>query len=505
MMLQHYPVRTSSGLRSTVASRSVNGLLAPPAAVSRGRSQSTSAFRPPSASGSARNISRARSPLSQTMTVHQASQGQTDVASWFTSPDGSLDEPISAGVHRRRSSSIDGHDPLLFTAGLTKRLKLYAMKVAEEKGVPKEQLVEFTGGIAYMLMDIKATLIILGMANRKSLLVEVKELIESKDFKSSLHNRLTACVLSPNLTAYVNDTLEHEFIKNNNEIFKVPKFLFEDIELTTQLSKLVSEVLSCIRGNVKTKLMPSILKRSSIIDTARSLAHGCLEVDASHWNRYAFLWRCLHIFLIGFGNYKTIPLKDLYSASLLPSLHKDLCVKVSEALGIDVGLDDFDQDPIMQGGADQAHENGAESTGAIEGKTTDAEAGDNGTDFDVNHDGDDDEDEPEPEGNVSRAAEKYELDPDNSGFGGNGKRTVFTSSKFWRFMDASLEGVRKMAKAEAEELDDGTPVESIVRNILVEYFQQDLGEFPGKRTVPKLLSNTNPQWQTKIQTNLLWQ
>jgi hypothetical protein len=78
-----------------------------------------------------------------------------------------------------------------------------------------------------------------------------------------------------------------------------------------QLSTLVSEALSCIHGNVKAKvsvakntsqnnaklrliqLMSSIIKRSSIIDTARSLSHGCLEVDASHWNRYTFLvWCC---------------------------------------------------------------------------------------------------------------------------------------------------------------------------------------------------------------------
>jgi hypothetical protein len=31
----------------------------------------------------------------------------------------------------------------MFTPGLTKRLKLYAMKVAEEKGVDKDHLVDF--------------------------------------------------------------------------------------------------------------------------------------------------------------------------------------------------------------------------------------------------------------------------------------------------------------------------------------------------------------------------
>lgn len=39
-----------------------------------------------------------------------------------------------------------------------------------------------------MLIDIKATLITLSAANRKSLLLEIKELIESKDFKVRVSN-----------------------------------------------------------------------------------------------------------------------------------------------------------------------------------------------------------------------------------------------------------------------------------------------------------------------------
>ncbi|KAG2028450.1 hypothetical protein BDR03DRAFT_1019784 [Suillus americanus] len=219
-----------------------------------------------------------------------------------------------------------------------------------------------------------------------------------------------------------------------------------------------------------------------------------------YWQR-----RCLRIFLIGTGNYKTIPLQDIYSPSLLPSLHRDLRLKVSDALGVDVGLDDFDSDPIVEGGG-QVDENGADGVGGVEGSMNGANAEDGGADLNINHDGPGDGDEDEPERDVSGVAEKekYELDPNDSGFGGNGKRTIFTSSKFWRFVDASLEGIRKMGKAEAEELGDGTPAENIVRNILVEYFQQDLAEFPGKRSVPKLISVANPQWQTKIQTDLLW-
>jgi hypothetical protein len=37
------------------------------------------------------------------------------------------------------------------------------------------------------------------------------------------------------------------------------------------------------------KLVTSITKRMSIMDTAKSLTHGVIEVEACHWNRYAFL------------------------------------------------------------------------------------------------------------------------------------------------------------------------------------------------------------------------
>lgn len=37
------------------------------------------------------------------------------------------------------------------------------------------------------------------------------------------------------------------------------------------------------------QLTTSIARRTSITDVARTMAHGCIEVDAAHWNRLAFL------------------------------------------------------------------------------------------------------------------------------------------------------------------------------------------------------------------------
>jgi hypothetical protein len=95
-------------------------------------------------SRSAGNISHAHSPLSHAITINHASPDQTDVPSHrFASPNDSHDEPISAGVRHQRSSSTDCNDPSIFMPGLTKQLKLYAMKVAEEKGIDKDHLIDF--------------------------------------------------------------------------------------------------------------------------------------------------------------------------------------------------------------------------------------------------------------------------------------------------------------------------------------------------------------------------
>ncbi|KIK36596.1 hypothetical protein CY34DRAFT_16277 [Suillus luteus UH-Slu-Lm8-n1] len=421
------------------------------------------------------------------------------------SPADSLDEPISAGMRRRRSSSADHSNPFLLTPRVSKRLKVYATRVAEETGVSEKPLHDFidTGGIYHMLIDLKVCMLLNSVVNRETILNDLKELLESKDFKSALQNRLTACMLSPNLTAYVTDTHEHimDFIKTHNEVFKIPKSLFEDAELSTQFSTVVSDLLACIRGNLKNKLVLLISKHLSIMDTAKSLAHSCIEVDASHWNRYAFLRRCLRIFLIGRSDYKNIPLKNLYSPSLLPSLHRDLRIKVGEALDINMELDD---EPTIQENANEVRENSEGGLDNGDGAGADTNVPDPSHDADL--DGDEDENR---DNGLNSGTDEGDIDTEGSGFGGNRKRPKYTSTKFWNFVDDSLEAVRSMAKelakAKVEEGGDyDTAYEDATRNILVEYFQQDLAEFPGRRTVPKLLSTYNPQWQTTIQTKLLW-
>jgi hypothetical protein len=118
--------------------------------------------------------------------------------------DGSLDEPITAGVrHRWTDSSPVRGDPTVLTPVHTKRLKVYATRVAGDLGVSEEVLHEFidvsfplmlvqlsdtvvclqTGGIYYMLIGIKATLLRWNDDAKKEELALLKELLDSKDFK----------------------------------------------------------------------------------------------------------------------------------------------------------------------------------------------------------------------------------------------------------------------------------------------------------------------------------
>ncbi|KAG2079522.1 uncharacterized protein F5147DRAFT_784989 [Suillus discolor] len=510
-MISQHPVRArrKPQARQTTA----NGLLTPgDALLGRGRSMSASSrgSRPPSACGSQPrgNISRARSPLAAHPPLASTEIAQIAAIAPISIPctpssDGSLDEPITIGVRRQRvDSGVSLGCPVTLTPRSTKRLKVYANQIAEEVGVPITSLHEFIdcGGIYQMLVRIVALVLKNDGDKKLRLLANLKELLGSKDFKSALQNRLTACMLSPNITAYVTDTHPQilKFIKKHQDVFKVPALLFEDVELTALFAKVVSESLSTIRGNMKSKLTASIAKRTSITDVARSLAHGCIEVDAAHWNRLAFLRRCLRVYLLGTGNYKTVPLRTLYSPLLVPSLPKEVRQKIGPQLGIDI--DEIEHN-MLDGDAEEdnndtdafqddiAHENAAP-------RNVDGDDGHDGNE-NVDADADHNKDDADFEADVNDAAD---INVDGSVVT---EKDLYTAGRFWNFVDSSLAGARKAAKEQAME-DKGLAYEKAYSDILVQYLQQDLSDFPGNTKVPTLLSTNRPQWQLTIQNQLLW-
>ncbi|KAG1907828.1 uncharacterized protein F5891DRAFT_938555, partial [Suillus fuscotomentosus] len=218
---------------------------------------------------------------------------------------------------------------------------------------------------------------------------------------------------------------------------------------------------------------------------------------------------CLRIFLIGVGNYKAIPLEDLYSSSLKPSLHADLHAKITMALNCeaDMDADKDDQQHTEHAEDDMDHMNDKGSEGEL-GMSN--EADDDGNLGGGEHMMDNGEEEQnQDEETIQQEPEGNEDNNAGSGFikGKNGKPPKFTSAKFWNYVDCSLEAVRQAAREEAgpDYAKSARCVyENAVRNILIEYFQMDLVEFPGSMVVPKLLKTTSPQWQTTIQDSLLW-
>jgi hypothetical protein len=160
----------------------------------------------------------------------------------------------------------------------------------------------------------------------------------------------------------------------------------------------------------------------------------------------------LHIFLIGVDDYKIVPLKVLFSNSLIPSLHEDLCTKINEKLSIDInaierGMHDninqdfepdtpadtessLDQDQLMDDmeNASNVGEGGGQQED--DGETTREEGA---------------EDEHQGEGDLSVVSKG------NSGFKGKGHLAVYTLSKFWNFVDDSLDGIHKLAKTQVSE------------------------------------------------------
>ncbi|KAG2156929.1 uncharacterized protein EDB93DRAFT_1247117 [Suillus bovinus] len=434
-----------------------------------------------------------------------------------SSPTSSLDKPISAGIHRRRDSGPPNHgDPTKLTPQRAKHLKMHAKKACEENDVPEEDVMTFinSGDIFYMLIDLKITLVKLCQGNKARRLQELKDALESKDFENGLYNRLFACILSPNLTAYVTDTQSHimDFIGKNRDIFKIPPGLLEDVELRSQLGKVVTKLLTNIRSSIKTTLTTSIVKCTSIADVTRSLARSRsgMEVDSTHWNRIALLRRLLRIFLISVSDYKTASIKYLFSPYLIPSLKQDLRDKVARELDIDVKQLERD---IFEGDFDDVPEtdvNPSQTPTETQVNTNHAPSARRDIDVNVEQFADEsgmqqDANGEDEESDVSSGANSVVLldNPLDSGFRlAEGMAVRYNSTtKFWNFVDHSLSIMRKIS---VESSPIVTEQDKELQKLFIEIFQADLAEFPGGKKVSKLISKTNPRWQTAIQTGLIW-
>ncbi|KAH0825730.1 hypothetical protein J3R83DRAFT_9936 [Lanmaoa asiatica] len=287
-------------------------------------------------------------------------------------------------------------------------------------------------------------------------LTEAKATLEARDFRHMLKRRITACLLSPNLTAYVTDTTDHimMFMQEHQEIFKAPKIFFKDVELNEILKKLVTDTLASCQERIKTCLIQSLCKGTSIMDVLQAVSMGNMEINAAHWTRFSFL-----IFLIGTHGFKEVSMLILLSSNIVDYLHPDLHSIIKDESGFSVetliklpdksatkDTDDDLSNADAEGEIDDEYYPSAPPCGQKPRESDPLDASEL-DDLDLEktdgHDGNGNcNDEGKDEGNN----DAIELDA-NSGW--SGFRTLYpkwTSKKFWGFVDYTLEQCRQFSK-----------------------------------------------------------
>ncbi|KAH7905869.1 hypothetical protein BJ138DRAFT_1094753 [Hygrophoropsis aurantiaca] len=128
-------------------------------------------------------------------------------------------------------------------------------------------------------------------------LVRSKKAAETMDHEPESNaadqdDRLLSCLLSPNLTGYLDELPENIFAyaKKNLSVFKIPARAMEDPEMSGFIDKLIKEVLTKQRAQIKQKIANSLKTKMHISILAKSLTPGgYYEITMAHWARIAFL------------------------------------------------------------------------------------------------------------------------------------------------------------------------------------------------------------------------
>lgn len=218
------------------------------------------------------------------------------------------------------------------------------------------------------------------------------------------------------------------------------------------------------------------------------------------------------MFLIGTSDYKDANIKQCYSPFISPSLAGDLHRKVEQELGINISEHQSDIRAPGEIDADTGNNGDTEYIAGNEDDTLRHDSNEADGEADANASGILDGNEAAEDGDHGA-----DQDGDDSGFGLEGRIAKWTAGKFWNYVDATLSAMRTQAHESAE--DNEAAQESLCRQVLffvqcsvfslsfralVQFFQQDLSEFPGKRQPSRHLTTAGPTWQTTIQSQLIW-
>ncbi|KAI0631691.1 hypothetical protein C8Q77DRAFT_153425 [Trametes polyzona] len=174
------------------------------------------------------------------------------------------DDPTSAlmlqpRINLRRSREEDPLENGEISTHLTKRLKGYGTSLCSTLGLEHGCLDEFVElpTMAHMLVDMKAHLFYMQKVNLRNKLLET---VATEKFQQGLQSRLAACLLSPNLTAYIHGVVPKimELISADPVAMRVEPEMVEFPDVLAAISAVLPKLLARVRGQIKEKLLLSL-------------------------------------------------------------------------------------------------------------------------------------------------------------------------------------------------------------------------------------------------------
>ncbi|KAF8877863.1 hypothetical protein BD779DRAFT_1677071 [Infundibulicybe gibba] len=150
-----------------------------------------------------------------------------------------------------------------------------------------------------MLVNV---LILLLVQDQKKVMNSTREVLESNEFKKRLHERLSICLLSQNLTAYLTGLPSRimELIRKDPDGFGLTREMLNVSGMFPTIQSLVCEELTAIRASMKYKIRISMGGKDStkpkqdIRTLVKALAPPGMDIKTTHWSRIAFL-RCCYV------------------------------------------------------------------------------------------------------------------------------------------------------------------------------------------------------------------
>ncbi|KAI0795999.1 hypothetical protein C8Q75DRAFT_803053 [Abortiporus biennis] len=195
-------------------------------------------------------------------------------------------------------SSTATHRSVLSAREL-RRLMQRAREISESQGLPSNALDSFleSGDMYEMLMCIQASLLSFNQALERA---RVASTLEDTGFQKNLQDQLNVCLFSTATSSYVTETLEHvmEFIRRDPKTFDVPIGLINNANHWSDLSTLVSTLLTSVRSNMKTKIMSSLESEETCSKLASRLMPSKGDVTIGHHKHATLLRQVFKLFQI---------------------------------------------------------------------------------------------------------------------------------------------------------------------------------------------------------------